>query len=111
MNTPPNKITCACCGVNIVLDAPVKVWSMVNGVYYFNRCIEKAMENSQKLKRIEEVLNPPLDIFGSICDVWVCDKCGGRSGGYGRETCYHCGLPAHYGSDNGHYELSAPIKF
>lgn len=105
--------TCPCCNLKVVTDKQVKVWSEIGGQLYHNRCLSVAVAESKQLEKIQEVLNAGR-LTGlrhvSICDVWICDQCGGYSYGYDPGHCRHCGAKAHYGSNNGCYSRSDQIE-
>ena len=108
---------CGWCGLSVCLNKEVKVWSEIDGVYYHNLCLKNAMDDARRYAEIDKVVRPHYSSYPrvgnmiTIIDIWVCNLCGGRTGGYGREKCVHCGAPAHYGSNNGYYtNTSAVLK-
>ena len=104
-------VKCPCCNLRVFTDKEVKVWTLLFTRYYHNRCLEEALSESFKYRQVKEVVNPmPARYTLCVSDVWHCNKCGGYSGGYGRETCYHCGSKVHYSSGNGEYTLSDRLE-
>ena len=102
-----SKKICPYCKTAVfVTGYETKIWTELCKEYYHNRCLERALQDAAKLKAVEEAIHGSPGVFLCISDVWHCERCGDRSGGYGVSKCYHCGAMAHYGSDNGYYTRS-----
>jgi DNA-directed RNA polymerase subunit RPC12/RpoP len=116
--TPQEQwIFCSYCNAKIVLNYPVKTWTIVVDKVYHNHCIEEAVRRAIQFNQVEKISHPALGCSGVIQNGWRCSHCGLITHGCLTEViqngwrCSHCGLITHGYTDENCTDCGKPSAF